>query len=178
MDDRGAITLTSGSDGDHELTTWQRLPLPLGKVFDFFSDATNLGSLTPASLRFRLATSVPIEMRAGATIDYRLRVRGFPVRWQSEISGWEPPHRFVDVQRRGPYRLCRHEHAFREDDDGTVVFDHVRYRAPRRPTGQPAGRWERPRVGSFATDRIASESCFATRAWAARTPSLLRTPAL
>ena len=133
MDDRGAITLTSGSDGDHELTTWQRLPLPLGKVFDFFSDATNLGSLTPASLRFRLATSVPIEMRAGATIDYRLRVRGFPVRWQSEISGWEPPHRFVDVQRRGPYRLCRHEHAFREDDDGTVVFDHVRYRAPGGP---------------------------------------------
>ena len=47
----------------------------------------------------------PIEMHAGAVIDYKLRVRGFPIRWRSEITEWEPPYHFVDEQIRGPYRL-------------------------------------------------------------------------
>lgn len=99
-------------------------------MFDFFGDATNLEEITPPSLRFRITTPLPIEMRKGTIIDYRLRIHGVPVRWQSEIAEWRPPHGFVDVQRRGPYSLWRHEHAFREDGDGTMVFDHVRYRAP------------------------------------------------
>ena len=59
-------------------------------------------------------TPRPIEMRTGALIDYRLRVHGFPVRWTSEITAWEPPGRFVDEQLRGPYRLWVHEHTFED----------------------------------------------------------------
>jgi len=36
-------------------------------------------------------------MQPGALIDYRLRFRGIPLRWRSEITVWEPPHRFADV---------------------------------------------------------------------------------
>lgn len=36
-------------------------------------------------------------MLPGALIDYPLCIRWFPVRWQSEITVWKPPHRFVDV---------------------------------------------------------------------------------
>ena len=87
----------------------------------------NLEALTPAWLRFEILTPRPIGMRAGALIDYRLRVRGWPVRWQTRIAIWEPPARFVDEQLRGPYRLWRHEHTFAEEAGGTRVRDVVHY---------------------------------------------------
>ena len=54
-------------------------------------------------------------------------MHGIPFRWQSEITVWEPPHRFVDEQRRGPYRIWRHEHRFLERDGGTTISDRVQY---------------------------------------------------
>jgi ligand-binding SRPBCC domain-containing protein len=72
----------------------------------------------------------PIEMKPGTRIDYRLRLHGIPLRWQSEITTWEPPHRFVDQQRRGPYPLWVHEHTFLEQYGGTLARDHVEYKVP------------------------------------------------
>jgi ligand-binding SRPBCC domain-containing protein len=69
-------------------------------------------------------------MKAGTLIDYRLRIRGLPVRWQTEITAWQPPHRFVDEQKRGPYRLWVHEHRFESKAGGTLCTDHVRYAVP------------------------------------------------
>lgn len=106
------------------------LPKPISQVFEFFSEPRNLERLTPPWLRFEVITPAPIEMRAGARIDYRLRLRGIPIRWQSEITVWEPPLRFVDEQRRGPYRQWIHEHRFEESGDHTLATDHVRYAVP------------------------------------------------
>ena len=106
------------------------IPRPLAEVFPFFADAGNLELFTPPWMRFHIVTPRPIAMRVGALIDYRLRVRGLPLRWQSEITAWEPPHRFADVQRRGPYRLWHHEHRFEPRNGGTLCIDHVRYAVP------------------------------------------------
>jgi ligand-binding SRPBCC domain-containing protein len=103
------------------------LDAPLADVFPFFADARNLEALTPPFLRFEVLTPGAIQMRAGALIDYRLRVHGLPLRWQSEITAWEPPHRFVDEQRRGPYRAWRHEHRFAAEEGGTRVEEEVSY---------------------------------------------------
>jgi ligand-binding SRPBCC domain-containing protein len=109
----------------------QRLDADLEAVFDFFSDARNLETLTPPWLRFEILTPAPVEMRVGARIDYRLRLHGIPVRWQSEITVWEPGCRFVDEQRRGPYRRWIHTHEFEAvPGGGTVVRDVVRYAVP------------------------------------------------
>ena len=69
-------------------------------------------------------------MKVGAHIDYRLRFRGFPIKWRSEILVWEPPHRFVDSQTKGPYRKWVHEHNFAEREGGTIASDHVEYAVP------------------------------------------------
>ena len=103
------------------------LATPRTQVFDFFSDARNLEELTPQWLRFRILTPLPLEMGEGLEIDYRLKIHGFPARWKSKISRWEPPARFVDVQLRGPYRRWIHEHTFREVDGGTLCEDAVEY---------------------------------------------------
>lgn len=103
------------------------LPTPLEEVFDFFSEAKNLEKLTPSWLRFEILTEGPIDMAVGTVIDYRIRWRGIPLRWQTEIEVWEPPRRFVDLQIRGPYRLWRHEHLFVERPEGTAVIDRVEY---------------------------------------------------
>jgi ligand-binding SRPBCC domain-containing protein len=105
------------------------VPQDLDTVFEFFSDAANLQELTPGWLDFRILTP-NIEMRPGAMIDYKLRVRGIPLRWRSEITEWEPPHRFVDNQVRGPYRRWHHQHVFKAVDGGTEVIDIVDYSAP------------------------------------------------
>jgi ligand-binding SRPBCC domain-containing protein len=103
------------------------LPRPLDEVFAFFSDAHNLDRITPPWLHFHVLTPPPIPMRVGQRIDYRLRIRGIPLRWQSAITAWEPPHRFVDEQQRGPYRAWIHEHTFEEKDGGTLARDEVKY---------------------------------------------------
>ena len=106
------------------------LPLPPEELFPFFADAANLDALTPPWLNFRIVTPKPIVMRPGALIDYRLRVRGLPLRWRTRINAWEPPHRFEDEQLRGPYRQWIHEHTFEARDGGTLARDRVRYAVP------------------------------------------------
>ena len=80
-------------------------------------------------------------MRPGTLIQYRLRLRGLPVSWLTSIQEWEPPHRFVDVQLRGPYALWHHTHDL--DDDGaggTIMRDTVRYAIGFGPLGELAHR--------------------------------------
>lgn len=108
-----------------ECSLW--IDRPIDEVFSFFGDATNLEALTPPWLRFRIETPMPIDMCSGANIDYRLRLRGIPIRWRTLISKWEPPHQFVDEQVKGPYRLWHHLHTFEEQNGGTLVRDRVTY---------------------------------------------------
>ncbi|MBI1729205.1 SRPBCC family protein [Candidatus Acetothermia bacterium] len=105
----------------------QRLPASASEIFRFFSDAHNLETLTPRWLGFRVLTPSPIVLQKGAVIDYRLKLHGIPLRWQSEITAWEPPYRFVDEQRKGPYRLWIHTHTFESQKGGTLTRDDVEY---------------------------------------------------
>ena len=106
------------------------LPASQNEVFAFFARAENLQALTPDWLHFRILTGLPVDLRLGTIIDYRIRIHGVPLSWQSEISVWNPPHSFVDEQRRGPYKRWIHTHRFAEERGGTRVRDEVDFAVP------------------------------------------------
>ena len=76
------------------------IPASRQTVFSFFSDASNLMRLTPPSLGFQILTPVPIRMEEGALIDYKILLRGLPMRWRTRICRWNPP--FETISRAIP----------------------------------------------------------------------------
>jgi ligand-binding SRPBCC domain-containing protein len=118
----------------------QLLPGRPQDVFPFFADARNLEAITPPILRFEVVTPGAIPMRVGALIQYRLTLRAIGVTWLTSIQEWDPPHRFVDQQVRGPYALWHHTHAFVEAGASTLMRDTVRYAIGFGPLGALAAR--------------------------------------
>jgi ligand-binding SRPBCC domain-containing protein len=112
------------------------LPFARDQVFAFIAEATNLQRITPQELGFEMVTPQPIHLRAGACIEYRLRLFGIPFSWHTEIQHWNPPEVFVDVQRRGPYKHWMHTHRFREEQGATIIEDEVQYALPYAPIGE------------------------------------------
>ena len=122
---------------EHTLHRVQRVPAPLDRTFAFFSRPENLARITPPWLGFRMVSD-DVDMRPGLRIEYRVSPLGLPQKWVSEITAYDPPHRFVDEQREGPYARWHHEHRFRAVGDGTEVTDTVTYALPLGPIGQLA----------------------------------------
>jgi len=110
----------------------QVVPVPIDGAFAFFAEARNLESITPPWLRFRIVAA-PARLGRGARLTYRLRLFGVPIRWQTEIVAWQPPHGFTDRQLSGPYPLWEHTHRLTALAGGTEIYDHVAYRVPLEP---------------------------------------------
>ncbi len=122
-----AVRIDRRLHGAYRLSAGLVVPRPINEVFEFFADAHDLEAITPPWLRFRLRRSSPLPVQKGTMIDYRLRLHWLPLHWRSEITIWDPPHRFVDEQRHGPYREWTHEHSFHDLGGTTEVRDRVDY---------------------------------------------------
>lgn len=111
----------------------QWLNQPREELFKFFADASNLEKITPSLLGFKVITPTPIAMAPGTLIDYKLKVRGVPIRWRTLIATWDPPNRFTDEQLKGPYKRWHHTHSFTDEAGGTRCNDLVEYAPPGGP---------------------------------------------
>ena len=105
--------------------------------FAFFADPRNLVLLAPPACRLAVV-SAPARLEAGAVLDLSLSWLGLPLAWRAFTREWAPPHRFVDVQVRGPWARWEHRHSFLEEAGGTWVEDRVTYRPPLGPLGRTA----------------------------------------
>jgi len=126
----------------HTLRSQQFIPQARDRVWEFFSNPRNLEALTPPWLGFRVLTPGQIAMKKGAEIRYRIHWHAIPIGWTTTIRLWDPPFRFVDIQRGGPYQLWHHTHRFTPRDGGTQMSDVVRYRLPFGIAGRIMHRWK------------------------------------
>lgn len=130
------------SDFAHEVECEQWLPRSPEEVFPFFSEPFNLERITPDFLGFQVVGISTDKLQEGTRIEYKLRIRGIPVRWQSAIERWSPNRCFVDRQIKGPYKSWHHTHEFEAHAGGTVVRDRIRYEVPLGAVGALMGdRW-------------------------------------
>jgi ligand-binding SRPBCC domain-containing protein len=122
----------------------QWVPVPLPRVFGFFSDPRNLPRIMPRQLAAELVRverlappgSAPGSVEAGVGTVIEVSVKLFPplpfrTLWVARIVEFERLHHFADVQDRGPFRRWEHRHEFEAREqggrDGTVVRDVLAY---------------------------------------------------
>ncbi len=133
-----AIETAAGSlPRHHVFQSEQQVAAGIEETFEFFSDAANLEAITPPFLGFQILTPLPIEMRVGALIEYRLRLLGMPLHWITRIEEWEANRAFTDIQLKGPYARWVHRHTFTPQGSGTLVRDRVEYALPLAPLSDP-----------------------------------------
>jgi hypothetical protein len=68
------------------LTASLTFPRGTDDIFPFFTDASNLGPITPPELRFVIQTPMPVAMERGTLIDYTISSWGIPMRRRTLIS--------------------------------------------------------------------------------------------
>jgi ligand-binding SRPBCC domain-containing protein len=112
------------------LSVAQFIPSDVGTVFNFFSEAKNLEKITPDFLNFKVEKMSTSNIQKNTIIDYKLKIHGFPAKWQTEITDWLPNKKFVDFQNKGPYSLWHHTHSFTQVKEGTLIEDRVKYKIP------------------------------------------------
>ncbi len=127
----------------------QWIPVPLPKVFAFFSDPHNLPRLMPPSqgakvVKFNLVPPrLPegvrpngFERMAGPGTEVTFKFRAIPYvpvheRWTALITEFAFNEYFSDIQKQGPFKSWHHTHSFEakvvNGREGTVVGDDVEY---------------------------------------------------
>ena len=113
---------------------------PTSELFDFFCYPYNLERITPPLLQFKISRIDEGDVREGMIIDYRLKLHGVPLQWQTLIKEWQPNQQFVDFQLKGPYKIWHHRHQFFPVAGGTLMVDRVDYRLPLGTIGHFMGK--------------------------------------
>lgn len=136
LKDYFAHALEPYKNGKYFFSVKQYIPKDIDSVFSFFSDAKNLEHITPPLLSFHVTHMSTKNMHKGTLIDYKLKLKGIPLKWRTLISEWNPPHDFVDTQLSGPYKIWHHTHRFEKLGNGTLISDEVQYKLPLGFLGQ------------------------------------------
>lgn len=109
----------------------QKLPIELEEAWDFFSNPSNLKTITPSYMGFQILYGADKKMYPGQIIEYIVKpVLGIPLYWMTEITQVQDKVFFIDEQRVGPYKIWHHQHFFEEIEGGVEMKDVIHYRLP------------------------------------------------
>lgn len=135
----------------HQAQFEQWVPVPLERVFLFFSNPGNLARIMPPEsgaelVRVKLvpppgvppekATVTDRDPLAGVGSEIVASFRMVPFlpfrrRWIAQITEFQWNHHFADIQKKGPFKCFQHRHDFiaetRNGQSGTIVRDTIDY---------------------------------------------------
>ena len=66
-------------------------------------------------------------MKLHDTVTWRAKHLFRERRMTVKITSLEAPHLFTDEQQQGPFQLMKHEHYFKEVENGTIMIDQFRF---------------------------------------------------
>ena len=114
----------------HSIKTVQKIPAPLEKVWEYFSNPGNLEAITPAGMTFKvISPQRGNTMYSGQIIEDRVKpLWSIPVYWMTEITQIKDKQYFIDEQRFGPYKFWHHQHHFKEIPGGVEMTDLIHYK--------------------------------------------------
>ena len=99
------------------------------RVFAFHERPDALQLLIPPWEHARVIQSARIsDVGSQAIIETRV-FSLVTVRWVAEHTVYEPPHLFVDVQNKGPFRSWSHRHMVEQHAEGALLRDQIDYEA-------------------------------------------------
>jgi ligand-binding SRPBCC domain-containing protein len=101
-------------------------------VFEFHERPDAIRLLTPWWSGARVVRPAR-SLRPGERALVLLGWGPFAREWLAEHNVYEPPHRFEDVQVRGPFRRWRHTHRVLTDTRGSRLRDELDYELPGGP---------------------------------------------
>lgn len=100
------------------------------RVFEFHEQPDVLSLLIPSWESARVIQPARIsEVGSQAIVETRV-IGSVSVRWVAEHTLYDPPHKFEDVQIKGPFRSWRHRHLVEPDIDGAILRDEIDYEPP------------------------------------------------
>jgi len=100
------------------------------RVFEFHERSEALSLLMPPWERARVIQPAKIsEVGTQAIIETKI-LGAIKIRWVAEHTVYDPPHRFEDVQVKGPFRSWHHRHLVEPHDDGAMLRDQIDYEPP------------------------------------------------
>lgn len=116
----------------HQLRQEQILNTSIDIVWDFFTDAKNLKQLTPENMNMRVVSDLDnTRIFEGMKISYYVSpLFKIPVFWQTEIIKVDEKKQFIDIQKKGPFKLWKHTHSFESIQNGVKMIDEVEYELP------------------------------------------------
>ncbi len=120
----------------------QWVPKTKEEVFSFFSEAGNLEKIVPKNFHFKVLSVSTKSMEKGTRLNYKLKINGIRVNWETLITQWNPPNDFADNQERGPYKKWYHLHFFKDLAGGTLMTDQVYLEIPLGVPGYAAAGWK------------------------------------
>jgi ligand-binding SRPBCC domain-containing protein len=108
----------------------QVLPVSVTELFNFLIQPQNLEQIMAKAMRVKVISSSTPVIEHGTVIDYTFQKNGIPLRWQSEITEFEPNVYFADLQTRGPFRYWLHKHILKPVAEGTEITDDLTFEPP------------------------------------------------
>lgn len=125
----------------HILRSTQVINAGIDELWDFFSSPLNLANITPPYMNFKITSEYDVQkgLYEGQIITYKVApLLKIPLSWTTEITKVEKHRRFIDKQKKGPYKLWHHEHIFEEKGANVVMHDIVTYELPFYIAGEVA----------------------------------------
>jgi uncharacterized protein (TIGR01777 family) len=137
-----------------EQRSWSvALPVPAEQVFAYHDSPGALDRLLPPWQPVRIADRATDGLNPGSKVRLQLRLAGFKLDWLAEHTVCQPPHRFCDIQVKGPFAAWEHEHSFETIGSAECrMTDRIQYRLPGGTLGQylGGGKIERDLDAMFA----------------------------